>query len=311
MPLKIKFIIFQILIILPFITGIYLKKKIPSPSETAKKIISINLIFLEPIIIFWSIWGLNLKKEYFILPLSGLFIVISGMILGKLTLPFLNLEERGKSTFLISSSIVNHGFTMGIFLCYLFIGEEGLGLGAIFILYFMPFIFIVIFPYARRASNKLNNRENSFKQFFLNFQNMPIYAGILAILFYQIGIKRPDIYFPVDFILILVIVLYYFTLGINFNFNDIKINLAPQITLGIIKFLAIPLIVAIFISLIEMEKNIKSVILIQSFMPAAIYSVMASILFDLDSRLASGLFVVNTVFFLLVVLPVLFFWVSF
>ena len=38
-------------------------------------------------------------------------------------------------------------------------------------------------------------------------------------------------------------------------------------------------------------------------MPVAIYSVISSILFDLDSGLASGMFVLNTLFFLFLVLP--------
>ena len=52
--------------------------------------------------------------------------------------------------------------------------------------------------------------------------------------------------------------------------------------------------------------DIKSVIQIQSFMPAAIYSVVTAVLFDLDARLASSLFVVNTLIFILLVLPVMF-----
>jgi predicted permease len=51
---------------------------------------------------------------------------------------------------------------------------------------------------------------------------------------------------------------------------------------------------------------VEAVIVIQSFMPVAIYSVVASVLFDLDKELASNLFVFNTLFFLLIVLPLLF-----
>jgi predicted permease len=45
--------------------------------------------------------------------------------------------------------------------------------------------------------------------------------------------------------------------------------------------------------------------MIQSIMPVAVYSVVSSILFELDSRLASGMFVVNTALFLVLVLPLL------
>jgi predicted permease len=43
--------------------------------------------------------------------------------------------------------------------------------------------------------------------------------------------------------------------------------------------------------------------MLEAFMPVAVYSVISSILFDLDSGLASGMFVLNTLFFLFLVLP--------
>jgi predicted permease len=38
-------------------------------------------------------------------------------------------------------------------------------------------------------------------------------------------------------------------------------------------------------------------------MPVAVYSVVSSILFDLDSDLASAMFVINTLVFLFLILP--------
>jgi len=41
-------------------------------------------------------------------------------------------------------------------------------------------------------------------------------------------------------------------------------------------------------------------------MPAAVYSVITAVLYDLDAPFASGVFVVNTVAFLAAVLPAIF-----
>ncbi|MBN2298898.1 MAG: hypothetical protein JXM72_09900, partial [Deltaproteobacteria bacterium] len=78
------------------------------------------------------------------------------------------------------------------------------------------------------------------------------------------------------------------------------------LALSVIKFLMVPAAAFLVLSIVNMESNVEAVILIQSFMPAAIYSVVASVLFDLDTRLASNLFVLNSIAFLILVLPLLF-----
>ena len=53
------------------------------------------------------------------------------------------------------------------------------------------------------------------------------------------------------------------------------------------------------------SRTIRVVLTIMSFAPAATYSVVAAVLYDLDQDFAGGLFVTNVVAFLFLVLPVL------
>lgn len=152
MPLALKFIIFQCLIIAPFIAGYRMKPFMADPSAVSKSVIRANLMLLEPPVIFWSIWGLQVRYDMAVLPAAGLCIVIAGFVLGKLSLPFLRLEGAARKTYLISASLANHGFTMGGIICYLFLKETGLALSSIFIIYFMPYTFLVIFSYAQAGS---------------------------------------------------------------------------------------------------------------------------------------------------------------
>lgn len=305
MSLSTKYILFQILIIAPFIIGYILKTRFKDPSKLAKKMLNTNLICFEPLIVLWSIWGLQLKADLILLPISGISIVLLGLIIGYLLIRFLKLTGTSRATFLISSSIANHGFTMGGFICYLFLGEKGLGLSFIFISYFMPYIFIVIFPYAKLASGKKEYMDNIVKGFFLNLQNMPIYAVILSLLLHALNIERPAINFPVSILLMIAIVIYYFTLGMNFRFSGLKGIITENLLLACIKFSVIPIVVLSILNVIQIDSSVRTVILIQSFMPAAIYSVVSSILFDLDKELATGLFVFNTLIFITVILPII------
>jgi predicted permease len=54
----------------------------------------------------------------------------------------------------------------------------------------------------------------------------------------------------------------------------------------------------------------QKVVLVEAFMPVAIQAVMIANLFHLDGRMASTLWLVNTVLFALVPLPVLVWWLS-
>ncbi len=306
MPLTIKYLFYQILIIAPFIAGYAARKNFKNRRDFSKRLININLIFIEPLIAFWSILGLSLSEEMIFLPAGALALVLSGFAVGFLFASASKMKGIRKSVSMISSSLANHGYTMGGFICYLFLGEQGLGLAVLFISYFMPYIFLFIFPYAKIASGKSEYRGNIVKGFLLNFQNMPFYAIIVSLCLKLAGIKRPDINFPINELLMISIALYYFSLGLNFSFDGLRGTASANIFLVLIKFLIIPASVLMALSGVNIDHSIKTIILIQSFMPAAIYSVAASILFDLDSKFASGLFVVNTIIFITIVLPAMF-----
>ncbi|MBN1636714.1 MAG: hypothetical protein JW920_09375 [Deltaproteobacteria bacterium] len=303
-----KFCIFQTMILVPFILGALIQNKLESGTESTKKLIRVNLICIEPLIVLWSVWGLTLKVSLILLPISGLALALIGMIAGWLMNRVLGLRGKTKATFLISSSLANHGFTMGAFLCYLFLGERGLGLAFIFLAYFIVYLFLVIFPYSGLVSKGQGYSLKFLKEYFVNLQNMPLWAVIAGIVLQVIGIGRPQIYFPIDIFILIAVAIYYFTLGVNFNMIDIVANKKENVAMGIIKFMIVPAIAFSILPLINIDESMRIVIRIQSYMPVAIYSVVASVLFDLDSRLASGLFVVNMILFLVIVLPVIFLW---
>ncbi len=310
MSLELKFVLFQVLIIVPFVTGSLIRSRLKDSQLLAKRVITVNLIGVEPFVVLWSIWGLNLQRQFFIMPVAGLAMVVAGFFLGRIIAPLIKLKGRSRSTYIISSSLVNHGFTMGGFLCYLFGGLDGLGLSAIFLIYFLPFTFLFIFPYAGMSGSGKSMKSlfnwRVFREFFITLRNMPLYASITALVLQGLEVPRPDVAFPADIFLMVAIGLYYFSLGINFRFTDIRSVGFEQVTIALSKFIILPLLTWGVLQVTDFSRPVESVILLQSFMPAAIYSVLSSILFDLDVPMASAIFVVNTVLFILLVLPILF-----
>ncbi len=305
---ELKFAVFQAAIIVPFLIGSVQRNSLKDSEKLSSRLIYLNILLLDPVIILWSIWGLNLSFDMIFLPLAGLILVCGGFMIGVLTSPILLKDSKKRAVFVISSSLANHGFTMGGFLSYFFLGEKGIALSAIFLIYFTPFTFLFIFPYARKKSTEDNTFSfKELKAVFFNIKNMPLYAAVTAILLHVPGIERPDIYFPIDVILIFCVALNYYCLGLNFIFSDVKSGKMESVILAVCKFMVIPLIAWVILSFVNLGPDIEAVIMLQSFMPAAVYSVVASLLFGLDSNMASRLFVINTVIFILIILPLLFF----
>jgi predicted permease len=286
--------------------GYFLKQRIRDTGQASKRIINANLALVEPVVALWSIWGLRLTGDLAALPLSGFITVSLGLVFGILFVRFMGGGTTKRATFLISSSLANHGFTMGAFICYLFMGERGLGLAFIYISYFMVFLYGVIFPYARKTGQGPEEKK-SLRRYFISLQNMPLYAVVLALLLHALGIKRPAVPAPIELLIMVSVAAYYFSLGINFSFSDMRNIGRESAALACIKFVLVPGVVIAALTFVPLDGTLKKIIIIQSFMPAAIYSVISSLLFDLDSKLASGLFVSNMLLFIFAVFPVMFF----
>jgi len=303
-----KFTLFQITILVPFIIGWLTQNRFKNPENTTKIMLRSNIMVIEPLIIIWCIWDLEFTPDLILLPFAGLFLAILGLLLGICFSAFLKIKGIKKQTFLISASLANHGFTMGGFLCYFFLGEKGLGLSIILVLYFIPYVYGFIFPSAKIASQKLSLQSSTIKKIIFDPNNMPLFAMLFTIMLRASGIKRPDVYFPVEILLLLSISLYYLSLGINFTNFKIKSLKKEHLSLAIIKFLAVPLVTFILLTFIRPDPAVMAVIMIQAFMPAAVFSVVTSVLFNLDAKMASSLFALNTVIFILIILPAMCFY---
>lgn len=301
-----KFILFQVVIILPFLSGAYLNRRFANFDRMAKRLITVNLVFLEPPIILWSILGLTLSSEMVMLPVSGVMLAVAGFAMGKVVANGIRLTETSAKVYTICSSLANQGFTMGGFLCYLLAGERGLALSGIFMIYFIPYTFLFIFAYAGMQNRRQLVSRASLTGFFFNLRNLPLLAVLIAISIRLSGIERPAVQFPLELFLLVAIALYYFSLGINFRISDLNPLRKEHWMLAVQKFILLPILAFTVVYFLPIAEELKLIIKIESMMPVAVYAVISSILFNLDSRKATGMFVVNSLIFVCLVFPLLF-----
>jgi predicted permease len=241
-----------------------------------------------------------------ILPCAGLALALFSLGVGVALAPLTGLRGRSRQTFLISSTLSNHGFTLGGFLCFMLLGETALGYAIFMLLYFMPYVFGFIFPAARLAANRADAGRSSWRDMLFAPQNLPLAALGIALLLSVFQVPRPEITMPIAPLMFISVGLYYFTLGVTFRGADIFAAGRAHLCLGLLKFIIVPVCAWLVLSISGLDPLMRQVILVQACMSAAIYSVITALLFDLEERLASALFVVNTVACLVLVVPVLF-----
>jgi hypothetical protein len=287
----------------------FTKKYIQSPDQLARRIVLVNLCMFDPIIILWTVWGLAISKELVYLPISGLCIVMIGFFAGHFLAMILNLSQKAHGTFVITSSLSNHGFTLGGYICYLLLGEQGLALSYIFLLYFVFYLFLFIFPYARwiQASQEHISSKQLIISSLINVRNIPLYTTIFAIFLNKCHVMRPAIDMPVECFLLTSISIYYFSLGLTYSVTHQISYKKHHLALICVKFIISPLIALFLTCLLPLDTSMQSVVIIESFMPVAILAVVVAIIFDMDTRMASNLFVWNTILFLIFVFPLIYF----
>jgi predicted permease len=113
----------------------------------------------------------------------------------------------------------------------------------------------------------------------------------------------------VQMIVYISIVIYYLALGINLELKKLFYWNKPILFVLGIKFIVVPLITLIVLWLIPSEFLSlfdKKIVLIMSFMPGAVYSIVSSIIFNLNTRFTVQIFVLSTLIFLGMILPILY-----
>ena len=306
MTLPASFILLQFMIVVPFAAGWALRRRFERPEDFTRTLILANLVTVEPALVLWSTWGLSLDADLAVLPLAGLLLAAAGWLLGVPVAAALGLDGRRRTVFHITSSLANHGFTMGGFVCFMLLGEKGLGLSFIFTAYFMPFIFLVVFPYADSARRGGADFARIAREFIRNPRNMPLYAIMVSLLLHALDVPRPAVSFPLGALIAVSMSVYYFTLGMTFRPGEIRSAMRENACVALLKFAVVPALAALVLGTLPLDPVVRAVIQVQAFMPAAVYSVITAVLYDLDAPFASGVFVVNTLLFLAVVLPVIF-----
>lgn len=313
-----KFIVIVSSIILSTLLGYISKRKGLLKEDFAGRIFFYSVLFAWTPPSFFVLWRLKLTYSVVSLPFfypaaTLIMIPISYLLIRILRLLKPELDNRTLGTLFVSFLISNIGYTMGGFVCYSLYGMDGLGYAQLYTSSWVIPIIGFSYPIARAFSEGKSRLDIKFiLTSFLDVRALPVVGVLLGIVFNLSGIKPIEWiykYHIVDLWVIAAILSSFFAIGLQLNLSFEDESWYFHLLLFIVKFIISPLVTFILLyladssGLILLPELARKVVIIESFVPTAVFSVIISSLFDLNPRLATYLFVVNTLLFLVVVLP--------
>lgn len=226
-----------------------------------------------------------------------------------------------------AAGLGNLGFTLGAYLCYTLLnGPDGQGEAALAYAVGMVNLMamsgvLMLYPLARHFGGQEEGDPSIAKlivKSFFDLRALMVHCAIVGVLLAYLNVPYPavlDDYYILDILFYLGGFGGYFGIGLRLRLGDTRRYMREHLLLAGIKYMGIPLLALSILVLINLTPSPLSdlgqrVVIVESFMPVAIQCVMIANLFHLDGRMASTLWLVNTLIFVLIPLPILVYFVA-
>jgi len=318
-PVARKLLGYTGLIVISLLAGYGCRKLSMLGERTSRGLMTFIAVFGYALIQLFALWGLPLTRDLVFLPILGganvLIMFAIGMILARKIST--DAEERG--IFAISSGLTNTGVTMGGLVLLAFYGEQALGWMSVYCIISMPIVIGIVYPLCRHYSPAFKESGQKLGKLMLSsvfdWRSIGFGTAITGlVLNFTLGHEsRPafvETYHIIDWIVYGTIVMAFFAIGLRTSLRHGKHIVRLIMMTALVRFILAGLVaiglILITLAFFELSQFIINVILIESIMPVAVTMVAAANMFRLNTKVASTLFVVNTLMFLAFVLPVVY-----
>ncbi len=313
-PKTVKFAGMVGLIVAAAAAGYLARKRQWCPECHAQRLTWLGMVYVVPLTSMLPVWKLHMGWEDIWLPIQCVVLTFLclGVGLAGARMHRMNPQDTGAYSYAAAHS--NIGVTMGGFVCLALFGEKGLALSLIYLTLWTMLMFGVFFPLAGAfAGQSARFGLGSFLRSLVDIRCISLPAIFLGLGLNLAGVPRPDWiehYHLIDILVCINNAVMFFVIGLTLHLSRFKDYVAQCASLSLIKFIASPIAAMILIFLVQaaglhLDKLRINVMLVESAMPTAVFTVVAANLYGLNARLASLLFVINTAVFLTLVLPVI------
>ncbi len=314
MDVKLKLLYIFIDLLLPLMLGYFLNQKQYLSEKNCDRMITFNILIISTALSILSFWTLPLKWELIWLPFLGIFLSLipgtTAYLISKNKYDS-NLE---KGSYLVSAILSNIG-TLGGLCAYILFGESAFAYTQIVGLSQSLVLFLFCFPmaqYYRQQSYRGEDKQKlTFSTMFLNRNQLPVVGLVIGIILCISGVPRPvflgAVFDPLVHIAAWTALI---PAGYCINFAGMKEYYSRTLDLLPIKFLITPVLGYLVAREFFNDQVLLGTILILASVPTGINAIVTSRLYGLNLHVSGAAFVVTTAVFLVLVYPILFFWIT-
>jgi hypothetical protein len=315
-PPTIKFVVMLAVILTSSAAGYVSRRRGWVGEAAGRPILLVTLLLGYPLIGTLPVWALPLRLDDVWLLVQCVLVTVSCFFVGLLAGRLHRLSRPDLGVYSYAAAHSNIGFTMGGFICFCLGGEQALAYTLIYVLAWNVIIFGGFFPLAEVFSGRhVRWTIGLIARNLFDVPSLMLAGTILGLLLNLTHVRRPEIVdrsHVVDILVVLCTASMFYIIGLTLHVDRLAEWTRLHISLAAIKFVVSPLIALTWIAVgqllgLRVSGLQRDVLLIQSATPVAMFVTVVANLYDLNVRLATGLFVVNTALFLVCVLPIIVF----
>jgi len=298
-------------VVLPLSLGTLLGRRIPNSARLSKRLVLLSLVAGYPIVTLLSGWKMSVAWELVWLPVVGAATSLCGLGVGWV-LSWLHRwdgGDRSRGAYIFSVGLNNMGHTGGALICFAFLGEDALAMAVVLLLHWQFLMYLVCFPLAKHWSES-RHRLTVLGELAAAMRDprlMPLAGLLLGLAVNGLGVPRPDALKPVNTVLItLTAFTASFAVGITVRPERFGGYLPLYASQFVGKFLLLPALCWVMGRAIGLSPLALKVVLVLGSCPQAFSAVFVVHFFSLDHHEANSMFIINSLLYLVFVLPVLF-----
>lgn len=305
-------------LIMPLIVGYFLHKKNLISDKTINKIIKFNVIIVYTLLAIMSFWVLPISWGLLLVPCFGfLFVIVPGAIGYFLFARHLeNLLDRG--AYIASAMLANLG-TLGGVCSFILYNENGFAYSQLIGTCQNIMLCLVIFPmaqyYALKHAGKQPSTASSpirrFCDMFFSLNQISLLGMALGFILNVSGIERPPVLGNIfQYMVHIAAWIAMLPVGFLINFAEVKSYAHKVRSLTLLRFIITPIIFVILATFLVDDAALRGTLIILAFCPTAINAVVTARIYNLTTPLAVSSFVITTTLFLVVLFPLIFFFIK-
>ena len=302
-------------ILLPLAAGYFLKIHTLMPQKACDWLIRFNVVVMVTLLTLMSFWVLPLSPQLLWLPLIGVLITAVPGFIGAKCFAGQFDNELDRGAFVISAMLSNIG-TIGGLCAFIMYGEEGFAYVQLVAAPQNILMVAAAFPMAKyyyekhQAAKKQAKLQLSFREMFITWNQAGILGMVAGILLQVFGIQRPAalglLFHNLVHVLAWVSLL---PVGYLIDFGRARFYYRKVVSMLWLRFVIVPALFYLLFKLLFTDQVLLGSLLIIAATPAAINSVITAQLYKLNVDMTIASFLLTTVFFVLVVFPLFFFYI--